>query len=139
MTAQDERGGLEGRRELARRITDVVRCWPTRRGKRVQVQPFCVVSPRHNAAVESLSGSAVPVVESAEIGRADHGAIFRRRHFPGHRRVPVQRLMWASRVVVFDILVEDSLQVVLVEDEDVVQAFPADRSDNPLDISVLPW
>jgi hypothetical protein len=34
---------------------------------------------------------------------------------------------------------EDAPQVTLVEDDDVIQAFAADRADEALDIWIVPW
>jgi hypothetical protein len=36
-------------------------------------------------------------------------------------------------------LPEDAPQVTLVEDDDVIQAFAADRTNEALDIWILPW
>ena len=50
-----------------------------------------------------------------------------------------QRLMSASLIIVGHIRPQDSPQVGFPEDDHMVKAFPSDRADESLDISVLPW
>jgi hypothetical protein len=46
--------------------------------------------------------------------------------------------MRAHRVVILHVIFEDAAQVLLACHHDVVQAFPADRADQALRISILP-
>ena len=47
--------------------------------------------------------------------------------------------MRSGPVMILKIPREDAPQVTLVEDDDVIQAFAADRADEALDIWILPW
>src|ERR1700681_1415640 len=42
-------------------------------------------------------------------------------------------------VVILKVCRQHSAQVTLIEDDDVIEAFAADRADDALDIGVLPW
>jgi len=42
-------------------------------------------------------------------------------------------------MVVIKVIAKNSFQVSLIQDDDVIQTFSADRSDNAFDIGVLPW
>jgi hypothetical protein len=54
------------------------------------------------------------------------------------RRVLVQRSMSPRLIIVGSIRAYDSAQVRFTEYDHVVQALPADRADEPLDICILP-
>ena len=41
--------------------------------------------------------------------------------------------------MIFKVFRQHTAQVTLVEDDDVIETFAADRADDALDISVLPW
>ena len=57
---------------------------------------------------------------------------------PCDRRVLVQRQMSARAVVVFHVRQQNVPQVPLPDDHDVVEAFPADRANQPLRTAILP-
>ena len=57
---------------------------------------------------------------------------------PTARRVLVQRQMRSQFVVIAGIGRKDPAQVGLTEDNDVIEAFPADRADQSLCMPVLP-
>ena len=42
-------------------------------------------------------------------------------------------------MVVIKVIAKNSFQLSLIQDDDVIQTFSADRSDNAFDIGVLPW
>ena len=46
--------------------------------------------------------------------------------------------MRSDRVMVLTILRQDAEEVMLVQDDDVIQTFAADRDDEALDIGILP-
>ena len=46
--------------------------------------------------------------------------------------------MRAGSVVVVDVRGQDTAQIALVEDDDVIETFAADQTDDPLDVGVLP-
>ena len=57
---------------------------------------------------------------------------------PMARRILVQGQMRSQFVVIAGIGRKDPAQVGLAEDDDVIEAFPADRADQSLRMSVLP-
>jgi len=57
---------------------------------------------------------------------------------PTVRRILVQRQMRSEFVVVDRVGTKDSTQVGVAEDDDVIEAFPTDRADQPLCMPVLP-
>ncbi len=63
-----------------------------------------------------------------------------RRWFDGTwlGRVLVEREMRSGSVVVVQVASQDPPQVTLAENNDVVQAFPTDRADDPLHVRILP-
>src|SRR5580704_18369224 len=54
------------------------------------------------------------------------------------RRILAQRQMCSQVVVIDAVGRKDSAQVGLAEDDDVIEAFPADRADQSLRMPVLP-
>ena len=54
------------------------------------------------------------------------------------RGVLVQRSMGPRLIIVRSIRAYDSAQVRFTEHDHVVQAFPTDRTDQPLDMCILP-
>jgi hypothetical protein len=54
------------------------------------------------------------------------------------RRVFVQRSMGPRRIIIGSIRAYDSAQMRFTEYDHVVQALPAGRADEPLNVSVLP-
>ena len=54
------------------------------------------------------------------------------------RSVFVQRQVRSNAVVVGGIGLKDPAQVGLAQNHDVIQAFPADRADQPLRMAILP-
>jgi hypothetical protein len=49
---------------------------------------------------------------------------------PGHRKVLIYALVWASMVVVFTILFENATKVALIEDQDRVQTLLTNRANH---------
>jgi hypothetical protein len=54
------------------------------------------------------------------------------------RAILVERKMRPRSVVIFDVARKDTAQMARVEDHDVVQALPTNRTDYALDVRVLP-
>ena len=46
--------------------------------------------------------------------------------------------MGSGPVIILKIARQDAAQVTIVEDDDVIQTFAADRADEALDIGILP-
>jgi hypothetical protein len=57
---------------------------------------------------------------------------------PTVRRILVQRQMRSVFVVIADVGAKNSTQVRFAEDDDVIEAFPADRVNQPLRMPILP-
>ena len=58
---------------------------------------------------------------------------------PTVRRILVQRQMRSVFVVIADVGTKNSTQVDVAEDDDVIEAFPADRANQPVRMPILPW
>jgi len=56
-----------------------------------------------------------------------------------NRRILVQRQVGASLIVILLIRFEHVAKMAFAKDDDMVQAVPPDRADQPFRISVLPW
>ena len=57
---------------------------------------------------------------------------------PMDRRILVQGQMCSELVVIVDIGRKDAAQMGLVQDDDLIQAFPSDRADQSLGTPILP-
>ena len=55
------------------------------------------------------------------------------------RRILLQGEMRAGAIVIFHVRQQQVTEVALAEHNNVVEAFPSDRTDQPFGISVLPW
>ena len=55
------------------------------------------------------------------------------------RAVFLQSEMGAALVVVAKVLLEDSTEVFIVENDHMIQTFSPDGTDQPLDVRILPW
>ena len=59
-------------------------------------------------------------------------------HGPLDRRIFEQGQMRPDFIVIVGVGEKDPAQMALAEDDDVIEAFPPDRSDQPLRVPVLP-
>jgi hypothetical protein len=80
--------------------------------------------------------SAILVVKAAEDRLGCDGAETLNRAM--ERGVLVQRSMGPRLIIVGSIRAYDSAQVRFTEQDHVVQAFPADRANESLNVSILP-
>jgi hypothetical protein len=76
-------------------------------------------------------------MKAAENGSGFDGS--NNQNSPVDRAVLVQSPMGPHDIVVTRILAKHPAQVSLSEHDQVVDAFPADRADQSLSVSVLPW
>src|SRR5262245_35940502 len=60
-------------------------------------------------------------------------------HSTRSRTVLVEREMRSGVMMILKIARQHAAQVSLAQDDDVIQAFTADRTDETLDVGVLPW
>ena len=57
---------------------------------------------------------------------------------PTARRILVQGQMRSDFIIIVGVGGKDPAEVGLAEDDDVIEAFPADRADQPLRMPILP-
>jgi len=98
------------------------------------------VSVGDDAALESRSGGEafVALMKPADLRNRDHFAAVRRPDRASIRAVFVERKMSPRAVIVIDVREQDAAQMALVDHEYMIQALAANRSDDPLDVWVLP-
>ena len=56
-----------------------------------------------------------------------------------YRRILIQGQMRTYLIVVFHVRQKYVTKMSFAQDDDMIDAFPADRTDEPFSISVLPW
>jgi hypothetical protein len=78
------------------------------------------------------------MVQTADLWEGDNGACGGWLYGPGLGAILVQREMRAASVVIVKVCRQHTAQVTLIEDDDVIETFAADRADDALDIGVLP-
>src|SRR3977135_1050097 len=81
----------------------------------------------------------VAMVQTADLREGDKGACRRRLYGPRVGTILVQREMRPAVVVIVKVCRQHTAQVTLIEDDDVIETFAADRADDALDIGILPW
>ena len=81
----------------------------------------------------------VAMVQAADLWEGDNGACRRRLYGPRLWAILIQREMGPASVVITKVRRQHTSQVTLVEDDDVIETFAADRVDDALDVGILPW
>ena len=79
------------------------------------------------------------MVQTADLWEGDNGACGGWLFGPRLGAILVQREMRAASVVIVKVGRQHTAQVTLIEDDDVIETFAADRADDALDIGILPW
>ena len=79
------------------------------------------------------------MVQPADQWDGNDGSLRRRFDRARNGRVPFQRQMRARFVVVDSVTRQDSPQVMLTEDDEVVGALSPDGADHPFAVWILPW
>src|SRR4051794_35251867 len=79
------------------------------------------------------------MVQSTDFRYRDDTSLFEALNRSRFRSVFAERQMRTTPRVVFDQHPEPAPQIPLADDDDVVQALPANRSNYPLDVCPLPW
>src|SRR5437867_2282468 len=97
--------------------------------------PLCLPLIR---PIGSRRSPEVFVMEPTHAGHLHHPALARRLHTPWLGCVLGQRQVGPGPVVVVDVLRQDPQQMPFAEHDDMVQAFPSNRSNHALGIGVLP-
>ena len=77
-------------------------------------------------------------MQATEVGDGSDLAVLRRLDGPGGRRIALQRQVRPDVVVVIDVLSQDRPEMVLIEGDHMVEAFPPDRADHLLCAWILP-
>jgi len=80
----------------------------------------------------------VAVMQTADFRNCHDVAVGRRLDASGDRRVLVEREVRSGSRVGRDVSVQDAAQRALISDDDMVEAFAANGSDQPLGVRVLP-
>ncbi len=106
----------------------------TRNGKAALARA-CASSTLGPVAVENSNPYILMMQAAQEWNRRD---VADRLHAPEVRRIFLQREMDPNLVVIRSVGLQDATQVRLVELHYVVEAVAADRSDEALDVAVLP-
>ena len=77
-------------------------------------------------------------MQAADLWNLDHVTEQGRLDGSAERCIFFERQMCTATFVVIEIVLEDSTQPGLMEDNDVVQAFAPNGTDEPFDIGILP-
>ena len=86
----------------------------------------------------SRGATFVAMMQTARFRKGDDLAGRRRLYTGRSWAILVERKMSSGLVMILKIARQDAAQVALVEDDDMVQTFAADRTDEAFDIGVLP-
>ena len=78
------------------------------------------------------------MTESAHLRELYHRSEFRRLYAPRDRSILVGRQAGACPLVVFEIRLQDATQTGFMQDDAVVQALAPNRSDQSLNMGILP-
>ena len=79
------------------------------------------------------------MVQTADLWEGDKGACGGWLYGPRLGAILVQREMRPAPVVITKVRRQHTAQVTLIEDDDVIETFAADRADDALDVGILPW
>jgi hypothetical protein len=107
-----------------------------------QLQAATTLCGETAAQVPSTSlrcATLVAMVQTADLWEGDNGACRRRLYGPRLRTILIQREMRPASVVITKVRRQHTAQVTLIEDDDVIETFAADRADDALDVGILPW
>ena len=86
---------------------------------------------------ESGGAPFVPMMQTADLREGNDLACRGKLYATRPRAVLMEREMRSGVMMISKIAQQDAAQVTLVEDDNVIQAFTADRTDQTLDIWVL--
>ena len=81
-----------------------------------------------------LRRPTIAMVQPAEMLFGDDRTLLWRLDGARNWRVPIEAQMRSAFVIILEEISEDAIQMPLVEDDDVIQAFAADGSDQPFDV-----
>ena len=101
----------------------------------LSVEDGCAGSVTCNS---SRCATLVAMVQAADLWEGDNGACRGWLYGPRLRAILAEREMCPASVVILKVCRQHTAQVTLIEDDDVIETFAADRADDALDIGVLP-
>jgi hypothetical protein len=78
------------------------------------------------------------MMQTADLGDGRHSSPPRRLDDAREESVVVQSAMRPRMVVIIEVAGQDALEVGFVDHDDMIQALPPDRADQPFDVGVLP-
>ena len=82
--------------------------------------------------------TSVTVMQSAQPRQGDEVALVWRFDGSGERTILFQRPVRTITMIIAQVVRENAAQVFFVENDDVIQAFPADGADQAFDHRILP-
>ena len=101
-----------------------------------------VAKERRTAGSRSRLGSGseplVAMMKTADLWERDDPALARRLDGTRFRTIFPERQMSSESMVIRQVRRQETPQVMLIQNDRVLQAFTADRSDNALGVCVLP-
>jgi hypothetical protein len=86
----------------------------------------------------SCGSTLIAVVQAADLGEGNNIACGGKLRVTRPWAVLVEREMRSGAMMILKITRQYAAQVTLVEDDNVIQTFTADRTDETLDVRVLP-
>ena len=90
------------------------------------------------AANSSSCATLVAMMQSTDLWEGNNGTCRGWLYRTGLGAILVQREMGATSVVILKVRRQHTTQVTLIEDDEVIETFAADRADDALDKGVLP-
>src|SRR5664280_2524108 len=89
---------------------------------------------------QNRSGGAsfVTMMQAADLWERDNLASGRLAYGPGLRTILGEREMCPRPMIILNIGRQGAAQVTLIENDNVIETLAPDRTNDPLDISVLP-
>jgi hypothetical protein len=86
----------------------------------------------------SRGSTLIAMMQTADLGESNNVASGGKLHATRPWAVLVEREMRSGVMMISKIAQQDAAQVTLVEDDNVIQAFTADRTDETLGVRILP-
>ena len=86
----------------------------------------------------SRGSTLIAMMQPADLGEGNNIACRGKLHATRPWAVLVEREMRPGVMMILKIARQDAAQATLVADDNVIQAFAADRTDEPLDVGILP-
>jgi len=98
----------------------------------------CWTTEQQKPELELCSGSFVPIMETTYLWYRDDASVLRRIDGAGIRRVLFQCQMGSGSMVILQEVADNASEMRLAEDDNMVEAFPAQRPDDPFHVRRLP-